>query len=208
MSHSDTQMIYLASKSPRRQELLNQIGIQFTVLDVPAQDTANSDMVDETVLTNENAADYVNRLSRNKADCAWQFLISRDVAKYPVLTADTTVVLDNLILGKPQDREEACEMMKRLSGKTHQVLTSVAIKNDEFFSQALQTSCVTFAELTSEMIEAYIDTSEPYDKAGGYGIQGLAGKFIKRIEGSYSGIMGLPLYETSELLKKAGIAIP
>lgn len=123
MSHSDTQMIYLASKSPRRQELLNQIGIQFTVLDVPAQDTANSDMVDETVLTNENAADYVNRLSRNKADCAWQFLISRDVAKYPVLTADTTVVLDNLILGKPQDREEACEMMKRLSGKTHQVLT-------------------------------------------------------------------------------------
>lgn len=83
MSHSDTQMIYLASKSPRRQELLNQIGIQFTVLDVPAQDTANSDMVDETVLTNENAADYVNRLSRNKADCAWQFLISRDVAKYP-----------------------------------------------------------------------------------------------------------------------------
>ena len=208
MSHSDTQMIYLASKSPRRQELLNQIGIQFTVLDVPAQDTANSDMVDETVLTNENAADYVNRLSRNKADCAWQFLISRDVAKYPVLTADTTVVLDNLILGKPQDREEACEMMKRLSGKTHQVLTSVAIKNDEFFSQALQTSCVTFAELTSEMIEAYIDTSEPYDKAGGYGIQGLAGTFIKHIEGSYSGIMGLPLYETSELLKKAGIAIP
>lgn len=208
MSHSDSQMIYLASKSPRRQELLNQIGIRFTVLDVPAQDTVSADMVDETVLANENAADYVNRLSRNKADCAWQFLTSRDIAKYPVLTADTTVVLDNLILGKPQNREEACEMMKRLSGRTHQVLTSIAIKYGEFFSQALQTSNVTFAELTSEMIEAYIDTSEPYDKAGGYGIQGLAGKFIKHIEGSYSGIMGLPLYETSELLKKAGIAIP
>lgn len=208
MSHSDTQMIYLASKSPRRQELLNQIGIQFTVLDVPAQDAGNADMVDETVLANENAADYVSRLSRNKADCAWQFLISRNVAKYPVLTADTTVVLDNRILGKPQNRVEAREMMERLSGKTHQVLTSVAIRSVDFFSQVLQTSSVTFAELSSDNVDAYIHTSEPYDKAGGYGIQGLAGKFIKHIEGSYSGIMGLPLYETSELLRKAGIAVP
>ncbi len=208
MSHSDTQMIYLASKSPRRQELLNQIGIQFTVLDVPSQDADNADMVDETVLANETAADYVNRLSRNKADCAWQFLIAQDIAKYPVLTADTTVVLDNRILGKPQNRKEAREMMERLSGKTHQVLTSVAIRSVDFFSQVLQTSSVTFAELSSDNIDAYILTSEPYDKAGGYGIQGRAGKFIKHIEGSYSGIMGLPLYETSELLRKAGIAVP
>ena len=208
MSHSDTHMIYLASKSPRRQELLDQIGIQFTVLDVPPQDTASADMIDETVLTNENATDYVNRLSRDKADCAWQFLTSRAIARHPVLTADTTVVLDDLILGKPQNREEAGEMMKRLSGRTHQVLTSVAVRNGDFFSQVLQTSCVTFAVLSSDNIEAYINTSEPYDKAGGYGIQGLAGKFIKHIEGSYSGIMGLPLYETSELLKKAGIAVP
>lgn len=208
MSHSDTHMIYLASKSPRRQELLDQIGIQFTVLDVPPQDTANADMIDETVLTNENATDYVNRLSRDKADCAWQFLTSRAIARHPVLTADTTVVLDDLILGKPQNREEAGEMMKRLSGRTHQVLTSVAVRNGDFFSQVLQTSSVTFAVLSSDNIEAYINTSEPYDKAGGYGIQGLAGKFIKHIEGSYSGIMGLPLYETSELLKKAGIAVP
>ncbi len=200
-------MIYLASKSPRRQELLNQIGIQFTVLDVPAQDTANADMVDETVLANENAADYVNRLSRNKADCAWAFLLSRTIARYPVLTADTTVVLDNLILGKPQNTAEAYEMMKRLSGKTHQVLTSVAIRSNDFFSQVLQTSSVTFAELSSDEIEAYIHTNEPYDKAGGYGIQGLAGKFIKYIEGSYSGIMGLPLYETSELLRKTDIDV-
>lgn len=208
MSHSDIQMIYLASKSPRRQELLNQIGIRFIVLDVPAQDSANADMVDETVLANENAADYVNRLSRDKAECAWQYLISHDIVKHPVLTADTTVVLDNLILGKPQNKVEALEMMERLSGKTHQVLTSVAIKNGDFFSQLLQTSCVTFAALSSDTIEAYIHTSEPYDKAGGYGIQGLAGKFIKHIEGSYSGIMGLPLYETSELLRKAGIVVP
>ena len=201
-------MIYLASKSPRRQELLNQIGIQFIVLDVPAQDTVNSDMVDETVLADENAADYVNRLSRDKAGCAWQFLLSRNIARYPVLTADTTVVLDNLILGKPRNRTEAYQMMERLSGKTHQVLTSVAIRSHDFFSQVLQTSSVTFAELSSGNITAYVDTSEPYDKAGGYGIQGLAGKFIKHIEGSYSGIMGLPLYETAGLLRKAGIAVP
>ena len=201
-------MIYLASKSPRRQELLNQIGIQFIVLDVPAQDNVNSDMVDETVLANENAADYVNRLSRDKAGCAWQYLISGNMTRHPVLTADTTVVLDNLILGKPQNRDQAGDMMERLSGKTHQVLTSVAIRHHDFFSQVLQTSRVTFARLSPENIEAYIDTSEPYDKAGGYGIQGLAGKFIKHIEGSYSGIMGLPLYETTGLLRKAGIAIP
>lgn len=201
-------MIYLASKSPRRQELLNQIGIQFSVLDVPAQDTVNLDMVDETVLAHENAADYVNRLSRDKADCAWKFLVSRNIGRLPVLTADTTVVLGNLILGKPGDKTEAYEMMERLSGKTHQVLTSVAIRNEGFFSQVLQTSSVTFARLSPENIEAYIQTSEPYDKAGGYGIQGLAGKFIRHIKGSYSGIMGLPLYETTELLKKAGIAVP
>lgn len=201
-------MIWLASKSPRRQELLNQIGIQFSVLDVPAQDTVNADMVDETVLAHENAADYVNRLSRSKADCAWRFLTSQHIARHPVLTADTTVVLDNLILGKPQNRDEACLMMERLSGKTHQVLTSVAIRNGEFFIQALQTSSVSFAELTPENIEAYISTREPYDKAGGYGIQGLAGKFIRHIEGSYSGIMGLPLYETTGLLRKAGIVVP
>ncbi len=208
MRPSDTNMIYLASKSPRRQELLNQIGIRFVVLDIPPQDTAHADMIDETVLVNENAADYVSRLSREKADFAWKFLIAANVPTYPVLTADTTVVLDNLILGKPQNRVEAYDMMERLSGKTHQVLTSVAVRNGDFFSQVLQTSRVTFGQLSPENIEAYIDTSEPYDKAGGYGIQGLAGKFIKHIEGSYSGIMGLPLYESSELLKKAGIAVP
>lgn len=208
MSHSDNPVIYLASKSPRRQELLNQIGVRFTLLDVPAQNAADPDMVDETVLPHENAADYVNRLSRDKASHAWQFLMSNDILPRPVLTADTTVVLNNEIMGKPQNRNEACDMIGRLSGKTHQVLTSVAIRNHEFFSQVLQTSCVTFASLSTENIEAYVKTSEPYDKAGGYGIQGLAGKFIKHIEGSYSGIMGLPLYETTVLLRKAGIDVP
>lgn len=208
MTDSGKNMIWLASKSPRRQELLTQIGIRFAILDVPAQDIINADMVDETVLAHENAADYVNRLSGSKADCAWQFLTSQNFARCPVLTADTTVVLDKVILGKPRDRDEACLMMERLSGKTHQVLTSVAIRNGEFFTQALQTSSVSFAKLTPENIEAYISTSEPYDKAGGYGIQGLAGKFIRFIEGSYSGIMGLPLYETTGLLRKAGIVVP
>ena len=208
MSHSDTHMIYLASKSPRRQELLNQIGIRFTVLDVPPQDIANADMVDETVLANENASNYVNRLSRDKANYAWQFLVLRNKPKYPVLTADTTVVLNNDILGKPKNKVDAFLMIERLSGKTHQVLTSVAIRKDDFIAQVLQTSRVTFASLSQEEIMSYIGTGEPYDKAGGYGIQGVAGKFIKYIEGSYSGIMGLPLYETNELLKKAGIVVP
>lgn len=208
MNPSDKPVIYLASKSPRRQELLNQIGVRFTVLDVPAQDTVHFDMVDESVLAHENATDYVNRLSRDKANYAWQFLVSHNKPKYPVLTADTTVVLNNDILGKPQNKVEAFVMIERLSGKTHQVLTSVAIRKDDFLVQVLQTSRVTFASLSPEEIMSYIGTGEPYDKAGGYGIQGVAGKFIKYIEGSYSGIMGLPLYETSELLKKAGIVVP
>lgn len=205
---SEDNLIYLASRSPRRQELLHQIAVRFEILDIPVQNPAHPDMVDETVCSGEKANDYVKRLAREKAEYAWQFLQTQNRKKRPVLTADTTVVIGEQILGKPQNRKEAFDMLSLLSGKTHRVLTGVAVKKDDRLFQTVQTSSVTFAPLTQENIEAYIDTDEPYDKAGGYGIQGMAGKFIKHIEGSYSGIMGLPLYETTGLLRKAGIFIP
>lgn len=206
--HPGENMIYLASKSPRRQELLNQIAVRFTILDVPQQDPVHSDMVNEAVHSGENAYDYVSRIAREKAEYARQFLVTQNMPEHPVLTADTTVVMEGEIIGKPTDKNEAAEILRRLSGKTHQVLTSVAVRNKEHLFQTVQTSDVTFALLTSRHINAYVDTGEPFDKAGGYGIQGLAGKFITHITGSYSGIMGLPLYETTVLLRKAGISIP
>lgn len=206
--HPGENMIYLASKSPRRQKLLNQIAVRFTILDVPQQDPVHSDMVNEAVHSGENAYDYVSRIAREKAEYARQFLVTQNMPEHPVLTADTTVVMEGEIIGKPTDKNEAAEILRRLSGKTHQVLTSVAVRNKEHLFQTVQTSDVTFALLTSRHINAYVDTGEPFDKAGGYGIQGLAGKFITHITGSYSGIMGLPLYETTVLLRKAGISIP
>lgn len=206
MTTDDT--IYLASKSPRRQELLNQIAVRFCLLDVPSQDTVHADMIDETARPGENALDYVSRLAGEKAQYAWRFLVSTDKKRYPVLTADTTVTIDRQILGKPANRDEAFDMLSCLSGRTHQVLTAVAVIYDGRLWQTVQVSDVTFATMTPEQISAYTDTGEPYDKAGGYGIQGLAGKFISGIKGSYSGIMGLPLYETTVLLRKAGVFIP
>lgn len=206
--HPGENMIYLASKSPRRQKLLNQIAVRFTILDVPQQDPVHSDMVNEAVHSGENAYDYVSRIAREKAEYARKFLVTQNMPEHPVLTADTTVVMEGQIIGKPADKNEAAEILRRLSGKTHQVLTSVAVRNKEHLFQTVQTSDVTFALLTSRHINAYVDTGEPFDKAGGYGIQGLAGKFITHITGSYSGIMGLPLYETTVLLRKAGISIP
>ena len=199
--------IWLASKSPRRQELLTQLGVAFDVLQPPEQDTGNRDMVNESIHTGESAYDYVNRLSQEKAAYAWQYLLSSGQQKRPVPSADTTVAVDGRILGKPADRDEARLMMKALANRTHQVLTGVAVKWQEQMLSAVQVSDVTFAPLDDTRIEAYIATDEPYDKAGGYGIQGLAGRFISRINGSYSSIMGLPLYETAELLRKIGLAI-
>lgn len=199
--------IWLASKSPRRQELLTQLGVPFDVLQPPVQDTTNSDMVDESIRTGESAYDYVSRLSQEKADYAWRYLLSEELALRPVLSADTTVVIDGEILGKPANQAEAKSMMSALSGRTHQVLTGIAIRWHEQSFSAVQVSHVTFCQLDDTRIDAYTSTDEPYDKAGGYGIQGLAGKFISRIDGSYSSIMGLPLYETAELLRKIGIDI-
>lgn len=200
--------IYLASKSPRRRELLRQIGVDFELLPFSPADGEKGDMINEDALPEELPHDYVRRISRKKADFAWQALEQRYRLPRPILTADTTVVLDNRILGKPQDKKEAAAMLRELSGKTHRVLTCITLrKKDELF-QEVQESEVTFADLSNEEIENYCNTLEPYDKAGGYGIQGLAAKFIVHISGSYSGIVGLPLFETTRLLRKAGIAIP
>jgi len=200
--------IYLASKSPRRRELLRQIGIDFELLLLRSRDPENVDMVNETVLPGELPHDYVKRISGEKADFAWRSLERRRLLHRPVLTADTAVVLDHKILGKPKDKKEAAAMLRELSGKTHQVLTCVTVRKKDIFLQAIQESEVTFALLSDEIIDHYCDTLEPYDKAGSYGIQGLAAKFITRIAGSYSGIAGLPLYETTKLLREAGVDIP
>jgi septum formation protein len=198
--------IYLASKSPRRRELLRQIGVEFELLML--RDAApRGPEVSEEVLPGEAAADYVARVTREKADFAANTMLWRRLPTRPVLAADTTVTVDGRILGKPADAAEAEQMLKSLSGRTHQVLTSVAIRHDEQTWETTQVSEVTFATLSDQMIRAYCATPEPYDKAGGYGIQGLAAVFIERIAGSYTGIMGLPLHETAQLLRQAGIPV-
>lgn len=198
--------IYLASKSPRRRELLRQIGIEFELLLLRDQ-TPRGPEVSEVVLPEEPADVYVARVTREKAECAWQTMFWRRLPVRTVLAADTTVVLDGRILGKPVDLADAVAMLKSLSGQTHQVLTSVVVKTGDDLWQATQRSDVTFGRLSENMIRAYCATPEPYDKAGGYAIQGMAAVFVERIAGSYSGIMGLPLYETTQLLKQAGVPI-
>lgn len=200
------QKIYLASKSPRRRELLRQIGVDFELLLLRDQSPRGPE-VSEEVLPGEKAEDYVARVAREKASYASNTMMWRRLPIRPILGADTTVVIDGRILGKPANRAEAIEMLKSLSGRTHQVLTSVAVHHNEETLQLTQTSEVTFANLSDETIQAYCATPEPYDKAGGYAIQGMASVFIKSIAGSYTGIMGLPLHETALLLRQAGIRI-
>jgi septum formation protein len=198
--------IYLASKSPRRRELLRQIGIEFELL-MLRNDTSRGPDVTEMVLPGETAIDYVARVSLEKVAFAWSMVQNRRLTVRPVLAADTTVTIDGEILGKPANREEAALMLERLSGRTHQVLTSIAVQHSDMLEQVTQVSHVRFATLSAASIKAYCNTPEPYDKAGGYGIQGLAALFVEHIDGSHSGIMGLPLYETATLLRKAGIPL-
>ena len=198
--------IYLASKSPRRRELLRQIGIDFELLLLRDKMPRGPD-VSEEVLLGEKAEDYVMRVTREKAEFAGRVVLMRRLPIRPVLTADTTVVIDGRILGKPADEAEAMEMLRALSGRTHQVLTSIALYHEEHSRQILQVSDVTLSTLTEEAMRAYCISSEPYDKAGGYGIQGMAAAFVERIAGSYTGIMGLPLFETAKLLQEAGIHV-
>ena len=198
--------IYLASKSPRRRELLRQVGVEFELLMLRSDPARGAD-VSEDVLPGESPHDYVARVAIDKGAFAWRVLQQRRQPLRPVLAADTTVTIDGLILGKPADNAEAVEMLERLSGRTHQVLTTVSVHHSHMAEHVTQVSNVRFAKLSPAQIKAYCATPEPYDKAGGYGIQGLAALFVEHIEGSHSGIMGLPLFETANLLRKAGLPV-
>lgn len=181
--------IYLASRSPRRRELLLQMGVDFSVI--------NPD-VDESVFDNELPLDYVSRIAKLKAQTGRGLLLAAD--KKPVLAADTAVVVDNTILGKPENDEQAISMLKILSGKTHQVMTAIALAKENSILSLVSVNDVRFTEMKEKDILWYVNTKEGVDKAGGYAVQGLAALFIEHIEGSYSGIMGLPIRETGQLL--------
>lgn len=181
--------IYLASRSPRRRELLLQMGVDFSVI--------NPD-VDESVFDNELPLDYVSRIAKLKAQTGRGLLLAAD--KKPVLAADTAVVIDNTILGKPENDEQAISMLKMLSGKTHQVMTAIALAKENSILSLVSVNDVRFTEMKEKDILWYVNTKEGVDKAGGYAVQGLAALFIEHIEGSYSGIMGLPIRETGQLL--------
>lgn len=197
------QHIYLASGSPRRRELLKQIGVNFEVLLLRALPPRTD--VDETPIAGEQPEAYVLRVARSKAEAGWLAAEARHLPKHVVLGADTSVSLDGEILGKPVSRDNAEDMLKKLSGKRHSVYTSVALSYDGQTEIRLSVSEVVFAELNEVEIKRYVMTGEPLDKAGGYAIQGRAAAFVSRIEGSYSGVMGLPLYETAQLLKQFGV---
>jgi septum formation protein len=164
--------------------------------------------VDETPLENELPVDYVQRVCRTKAEAGWNALLYRNLPHFPVLAADTTVTIDNTIIGKPRDNQHAAEILRSLSGRTHEVLTAVAVTFEEHVEMRLSTTQVTFAKLSEERIHHYLLSHEAHDKAGAYGIQGQAGAFVERIEGSYTGVMGLPLCETVELLHRFGYPAP
>jgi septum formation protein len=191
--------IYLASRSPRRRELLIQIGVAFDLLLLRENQPRGAD-IDETPHPGETADDYVRRVCAEKAAVAWNRMTQRGFPLMPVLTADTTVCLGDEILGKPADAADAAATLSRLSGKDHRVLTSVAIVFGDRLELAVSESLVRFCELSDERIRRYVESGEPMGKAGSYAIQGQAAAFIPLIHGSYSGVMGLPLYETSQLL--------
>lgn len=197
----DNPQIYLASRSPRRRTLIDQLGIRYRTLDVD---------VDEQPAEGEQAADYVKRLAVEKASYGWDQVSAEDK---PVLGADTCIVFNNRIIGKVDSREQSIALMSQMSGNSHQVLTGIALVGrvleggQSRIKQAVRVNAskISFRPLSKDECESYWDTGEPEGKAGGYAIQGLAAAFIKKIEGSYSGVMGLPLCELTELLSEFGI---
>ncbi|QYD70243.1 Maf-like protein [Paraburkholderia edwinii] len=196
--------VYLASQSPRRQELLQQLGVRFELL-LPRPDEDAEAL--EAELPGERAHDYVMRVCVLKARAARERLDASGRATSPILVADTTVTIDEAILGKPRDAEDAVEMLARLAGRDHEVLTAVAVVDaaGAQLPAVLSTSRVRFAPVTRTALTRYAASGEPLGKAGAYGVQGRAAEFIEHIDGSYSGIMGLPLYETAALLRAARI---
>jgi len=203
MSISDKR-IYLASRSPRRRDLLKQIGVPFELL-LLREDLRRGADVDETPLAEESPGVYVLRVASAKAAMAVRQIAYRGLPQKPVLSADTTVVFDGQIVGKPVDAEDAARILRTLSGREHQVLTAVAVALREQIEAQISVSSVSFRELSAAEIRSYLATGEPLDKAGAYAIQGRGGVLVTRMIGSYSGIMGLPLAETVELLQKFDI---
>jgi septum formation protein len=193
--------IYLASRSPRRRELLAQIGVRFHLLLFRARPGEGAD-VNEDPLAGELPEVYVERVARAKAESGWRRMLQRNLPRAPVLSADTTVSVDGRILGKPANREEAAAMLGSLSGREHEVLTAVALKHDDWLESAVSRSEVRFKKLSAAEIADYVESGEADDKAGAYAIQGRAARFIVELRGSYSGVMGLPLYETAQLLDR------
>jgi septum formation protein len=202
MMHS---FVYLASQSPRRSQLLQQIGVAHRLL--PPADDEDVEAL-EALQPGELPDVYVQRVTRLKLAAASRRLAQRGLSPAPVLCADTTVALGRSILGKPADAAEATDMLRRLSGRSHRVLTAVAVHDGRRARAALQVSHVRFAAMPEAAIAAYVAGGEPFGKAGAYAIQGAVAAWVERIDGSHSGIMGLPLHETSLLLRAAGLAVP
>ena len=196
--------IYLASRSPRRRELLTQMGIAFDT--VIFRDGSRADQeTDETPLPGETPLAYVERVARAKAEHGSRIIDWRKLPRQPLLSADTTLEFDGEIIGKPFDAADAVAILQRLSGQTHRVLTGVAVNHLGRTEFVLSSSEVRFRPLDEAEIRHYVNTGESLDKAGAYGIQGRAGMFVEHLAGSYSGVMGLPVCETGELLKKLGL---
>ena len=201
--------IYLASQSPRRSQLLDQLGVRHEIL-VPDAGEAEAAEALEALLPGESPSAYVQRVTGLKLDAAVQRRISRGLPEAPILCADTTVARGRVIYGKPVDAPDAVRLLTELSGHTHRVLTAVALQvpfGSAGRATALSVSRVTFAAMSPAQIDAYVATGEPLGKAGAYGVQGRAAAHISRISGSYSGIMGLPLFETAQLLRAAGFTV-
>lgn len=194
--------IYLASQSPRRRQLLEQMGVRCELLLPDATEDAEAL---EAERVGELPLAYVQRVTRAKLHAAQQRLAQRQLPPAPILCSDTTVALGRRIHGKPQDAADAAAILQQLSGRTHRVITAVAVASGDSEQLAVSTSRVTFAELNADTIERYIASGEPFGKAGAYAIQGAAGAWVSRIDGSYTGIMGLPLFETAGLLRAVGV---
>lgn len=188
--------VYLASASPRRQQLMQSVGLRFEVI------TAD---IDETRRDGETPDRFVQRLAQEKAQQAWARLVNHRRAIHPVVAADTCVVIDDQVLGKPRDRDHAVQMLRRLCGRSHEVLTAVVVYRSNNILSGVSRSQVKFKALSDDEIIRYCSTSEPLDKAGAYAIQGLASGFVEHLQGSYTGVVGLPMFELRMLLVRAGI---
>ncbi len=198
--------IYLASRSIRRRELLKQIKVKHNILLM--REALNRPVdIDETYLPNESPTDYVYRVAHTKAEQGWRRVMHRNLPVLPVLAADTVATIDGSIFGKPKNLAHAEDILTTLSGNTHQVLTAIALTVHEKTQVRISTTTVRFREISKLEIHAYLANNETYDVAGAYAIQGIAATFIVEIKGSYSGVVGLPLFETAQLLEESGITI-